>query len=56
MINISNILDLTNYAFVLFFGITAAFYFVGMHFEDNKKQYILPSLYLGAYSLLRICF
>ena len=47
MINISNILDLTNYAFVLFFGITAAFYFVGIHFEDNKKQYIFTLLGFG---------
>lgn len=56
MINISNILDLTNYAFVLFFGITAAFYFVGMRFEDNKNSIFLPSSDLGAYSLLHICF
>ena len=52
MINISNILDLTNYAFVLFFGITAAFYFVGMHFEDNKKQYIFTILGFGCIQLI----
>lgn len=52
MINISNILDLTNYAFVLFFGITAAFYFVGMHFEDNKKQYIFTILVFGCIQLI----
>ena len=52
MINISNILDLTNYAFVLFFGITAAFYFVGIHFEDNKKQYIFTILVFGCIQLI----
>ena len=52
MINISNILDLTNYAFVLFFGITAAFYFVGMRFEDNKKQYIFTILGFGCIQLI----
>ena len=39
MINISNILDLTNYAFVLFFGITAAFYFVGIHLGRFTRNY-----------------
>ena len=52
MINISNILDLTNYAFVLFFGITAAFYFVGMRFDDNKKQYIFTILGFGCIQLI----
>ena len=47
MINISNILDLANYAFVLFFGITASFYFVGIHFGDYKKHYVLTIIGFG---------
>lgn len=51
MINISNILDLANYAFVLFFGITASFYFVGMHFEDYKKHYVFTIIGFGIIQL-----
>lgn len=50
--DISNILDLTNYAFVLFFGVTASLYSVGLSFFEHKKLYVLSIICFGAAQLV----
>lgn len=41
MPELATILELVNYAFVLFFGIIVSLYLADIGFSDNKRQYIL---------------
>ena len=41
MSELATILELVNYAFVLFFGIIVSLYLADIGFSDNKRQYVL---------------
>ncbi len=54
--DISNILDLANYAFVLFFGVTASFYCAGLTFSEHKILYVVSLPGFGAAQLIFFLF
>ena len=53
MPELASLLELINYAFVLFFGIIVALYLADISFSENKKLYILTIL---TFSLVQLAF
>ena len=52
--NTADIVNLINYAFVLFFGIIAAFYLADLPFEEHHRLYVLTLLGFSAIQL--VCY
>ena len=50
--NISDIINLMNYTFVLFFGIIVAFYLADLPFEEHHRLYVLTLLGFSALQLV----
>ena len=47
MPELATLLELINYAFVLFFGVIVSLYLADISFGDNKRQYVLTLLAFG---------
>lgn len=47
-----NLLNMTNYVFVLFFGVTASLVLAGIPFSEHKRLYIFTLAFFGAVQLL----
>lgn len=52
MIDLTSLLELINYGFVLFFGIVMSLYLSDIHFEDHKTFYVVTILSFGAAQIL----
>ena len=48
--DISTLLNLINYIFVLIFGIIVSFYFADIRLEDNHKLFIYTTLTFALFS------
>ena len=52
MIDLTSLLELINYGFVLFFGIVMSLYLSDIHFEDHKTFYVVTILSFDAAQIL----
>lgn len=52
MPDFASIFELTNYGFVLFFGVVVSLYLADISFTDHKKQYLLTLLSFGVVQIL----